>query len=83
MTELRIRAAEPQDADQVLALLPRLHAFPVHERRNPDDLWQHDAKQARAFFAGSAPECFIFVAAVDARPRNVLLVDALAVVMGA
>ena len=62
MSDIQLRLAEAGDEAQVLALLPRLHAFPVHERRNPDDLWQHDAAQAKAHFAGTAPDCFVFVA---------------------
>ena len=68
MTDIQLRLAEDRDEAQVLALLPRLHAFPVHERRNPKDLWQHDAAHAKAHFAGEATDCFIFVA--DAAPTE-------------
>ena len=63
---ISIRFAEPRDEAQVLALMPRLHAFPIHERRRSGDLWEGDAELACRHLAGEAPEAFLFVA--DATP---------------
>ncbi|MEM6708514.1 MAG: GNAT family N-acetyltransferase [Pseudomonadota bacterium] len=65
---IEFRFAEQRDEAQVLALLPRLHAFPVHERRNPRDLWVHDAETAKKLLHGNAPASFLIVA--DASPKE-------------
>ncbi|MEM1434130.1 MAG: GNAT family N-acetyltransferase [Pseudomonadota bacterium] len=63
---IRIRFAEPKDEAQIVALMPRLHAFPIHERRRSGDLWEGDARLAVQHLAGAAPHVFLYVA--DATP---------------
>ena len=60
-----IRAANNNDAEQALALLPALADFEVPKARNPDHLWQGDAKLLKQFFVGETPDTEALVA-VDA-----------------
>lgn len=64
--EIDIRPARATDEAQVAVLVPRLHAFPIHERRHSKDLWEGDAKLVQQVLAGRAPQAFLFVA--DASP---------------
>ena len=60
-----IRAAIADDKTQAMALLPELADFTVPDYRNPDHLWQGDAKLLEQFFSGSTPDTEALVA-VDA-----------------
>ena len=64
-----IRPGIPEDADAVLALMPRLADFDVPETRNPTHLWKDDAALFRKWVAGEA-ECLVHVA--DDENGNVL-----------
>lgn len=57
-----IRTAVLQDQPQALALLPELADFEVPANRNPDHLWQGDAKLLKQFFAGDTPNSEALVA---------------------
>lgn len=59
---LAIRPATRDDAAPILALLPRLAAFDVPPRRDPNHLWHDDAELLRAWIEGSAPQCEVIVA---------------------
>lgn len=60
-----IRPALNVDAQQAMALLPALADFKVPSYRNPDHLWQGDARLLEQFFAGNTPNTHALVA-VDA-----------------
>lgn len=57
-----IRTAINDDAQQALALLPALTDFEVPQYRNPDHLWQGDAKLLKQFFSGDTPDTHALVA---------------------
>lgn len=57
-----IRSAENDDAKQALALLPALADFDVPQYRNPDHLWQGDAKLFEQYLAGDTPDTHALVA---------------------
>lgn len=59
-----VRGAVPSDGDAMLALMPRLAAFDVPDRRNPDDLWRDDAKLLVRWLDGEE-ECLVHVAVTD------------------
>lgn len=62
-----VRDAVGEDADAILALMPRLASFDVPESRNPADLWRSDAAMFKRWLDGEAPECFVHVAVDDAQ----------------
>ena len=57
----KIRDANREDGEAMLALMPRLAAFNVPEGRDPDDLWRDDAKLMRRWIAGEE-DCLVHVA---------------------
>jgi ribosomal protein S18 acetylase RimI-like enzyme len=59
----QIRPATANDLDAMLALFPRLAAFELPSERIPEDLWRGDAELLRAWSAGAAPQCLVYVAA--------------------
>ena len=63
---IAIRAANAQDLDAMLALMPRLAAFDLPSTRVPEHLWMHDRDLVAQWAAGDAPHCFVFVAERDA-----------------
>ena len=60
--EYTIRSITNSDAQQALALLPSLADFELPEGRNPDDLWQGDAKLLKEMLGGKAPNTHALVA---------------------
>lgn len=60
----KIRAAGKADGDAMLALMPRLADFNVPASRNPEHLWQDDAKLLRRWLADEE-ECLVHVAEDD------------------
>ena len=60
-----IRDATSDDADGMLALLPRLADFDIPKRREPRHLWQDDEKLLRRWIAGTADGCLVQVATDD------------------
>jgi ribosomal protein S18 acetylase RimI-like enzyme len=60
-----IRAAKPEELEQIIALYPRLSAFDIPERRNPDDLWMGDAELVKAWANGDTHDIIILVASND------------------
>ena len=69
MNDFRVRPGRPDDAEAVLALMPRLADFDVPSRRNPEHLWKDDAALFRQWVAGEV-ECIVHVA--DDADGNVL-----------
>ncbi len=63
--EYTIRAATPTDLDEMLALFPRLAAFELPPKRNPEDLWLGDADLLRRWSNGLAPQVLVHVAVDD------------------
>ena len=59
---LSIREAFPADREGIRALLPRLAAFEIPARRNPEDLWRGDERVLLAWLDGGVPEGFAHVA---------------------
>jgi ribosomal protein S18 acetylase RimI-like enzyme len=59
----QIRPATAADVDQILELFPRLAAFELPAKRSAEDLWRGDAELLRAWGAGAAPQCLVYVAA--------------------
>ena len=57
-----LRAATSADADQILALFPRLAAFDMPPQRSAEDLWRSDAELLRRWSTGDMPQCLVFVA---------------------
>lgn len=57
-----IRNAQAADGEQILALMPRLAEFDIPASRNPQHLWQDDAKLLRRWLDGGADDCLVQVA---------------------
>jgi ribosomal protein S18 acetylase RimI-like enzyme len=64
---VQIRRAASDDAEAIMALMPRLAAFDVPESRNPVDLWRSDAAMFQRWLDGEAAECLVHVAVDDAQ----------------
>lgn len=64
---VNVRRAASEDADAILALMPRLAAFDVPKSRNPVDLWRSDAAIFQRWLDGEAAECLVHVAVDDAQ----------------
>ena len=62
----RLRMATSADAEDMIRLLPRLAAFPIPDRRQPEDLFQGDSKTVRHWSKGDLPSCFAVVAEGEA-----------------
>lgn len=62
---VQVRRAASDDADAILALMPRLAAFDVPKSRNPLDLWRSDAAMFQRWLDGEVAECFVHVAVDD------------------
>ena len=60
-----VRTATREDAESVLALMPRLADFDVPKSRVAAHLWMHDAAMFRRWLDGSAEHCFVLVAETD------------------
>lgn len=60
--EYNIRPALPKDEESIAALLPSLAGFKVPDNRNPDDLWQGDAKLLAQALAGTVVNSHVIVA---------------------
>jgi len=54
-TQPRVITPGPEHRPGLLELLPRLAAFDLPKRRNPEDLWQGDAKLLENWYAGKEP----------------------------
>jgi ribosomal protein S18 acetylase RimI-like enzyme len=61
VSNFSIRPGTPDDAEAVLALMPRLAAFDVPETRDPVHLWRDDAVLFRRWVDGEV-ECLVHVA---------------------
>ena len=59
--ERRIRSAEMEDQNRMVALLPELADFDVPASRNPRHLWEGDGELLAKVLAGGAPKTFIDV----------------------
>lgn len=70
-----IRAASPADVEPMLALFPRLAAFPLPPERRAEHLWEGDADLLRRWTTGVVPQCLVYVA-VDPDDRIVGVVMA-------
>lgn len=57
-----VSAAQPDQLDEILALLPRLADFEIPERRRPTELWHGDAELARKWASGELEESVFEVA---------------------
>lgn len=62
MSLYQIRLATIADADDIIALLPRLADFDVPPARNPDHLWQGDRELVLAWQQGNKPQVHAWVA---------------------
>lgn len=62
---VRLRPGRPDDAEAILALMPRLAAFDVPASRDPEHLWMHDAAMLRRWATGEATDCFVQVAEAE------------------
>ena len=62
LTEIIIRRAQAKDYPAIDALLPQLTDFEIPAKRNPDDLWQGDAKLAKQVLDGHTTQSFVEVA---------------------
>lgn len=57
-----IRSATRDDIDAAMALMPRLAAFDVPARRNPEHLWKSDAALLESLLTGGRNNAFALVA---------------------
>jgi ribosomal protein S18 acetylase RimI-like enzyme len=60
-----VRAATVEDGGGMLALMPRLAAFPVPTTRDPEHLWRHDAALLERWLAEQREDCRVHVAVED------------------
>ena len=58
-----LRSAKPDDTPALRDLLPRLAGFDVPKCRQPDDLWQGDARLMEKVLSGGANNSHVIVAA--------------------
>ena len=56
---VNIRDALPEDADAMLALMPRLADFDIPPGRQADHLYNDDAKLLQRWAAGNANDCLV------------------------
>jgi ribosomal protein S18 acetylase RimI-like enzyme len=56
---VKIRDALPEDADAMLALMPRLADFDIPAGRQADHLYNDDAKLLQLWAAGNASDCLV------------------------
>jgi len=61
-SDLVIRHATVQDGPAMLALLPRLAAFDVPQRRSSEELWRGDERVLQRWLAGAEADCIVLVA---------------------
>lgn len=61
----RVRAATVADGEAIRALLPRLAAFDLPERRIPDDLWRVDEQRLQRWLDGDVKDYLAHVAVDD------------------
>lgn len=57
-----IRPATAKDGDKLYALLPRLAAFQLPNKRKPEHTYAGDGKMLKKWIAGQHPEAFVYVA---------------------
>ena len=60
--QFTVRPAQPDQADQILALLPRLADFQIPSRRQPEELWTGDSQLVHKWAAGNLPDSVFEVA---------------------
>ncbi len=60
--DYRIRNATAADEQTLVELMPRLADFAVPQNRNPQDLWQGDARLLKKALTGEAPDTHTLVA---------------------
>ena len=65
MKEATIRPAMESDREGLLALIPSLADFDLPPTRNPDHLWQSDAKLVEKHLDGASDKTILLVADVD------------------
>jgi ribosomal protein S18 acetylase RimI-like enzyme len=63
---VRIRDAQPEDGEAMLALMPRLADFDLPAGRAAEELYSDDARLMHSWLAGSADDCLVQVAVDDA-----------------
>jgi len=64
--------ATPHDSAELIALLPRLGAFPRPEHRSRDSIHQGDKRVIRRWIDGGEPDCAIVVARGNDADRTLL-----------
>jgi len=60
--QFSVRDALPGDREALRAMLPRLAAFDLPSRRQPEHLWRGDEQILLGWLAGSEPRCMVHVA---------------------
>ena len=58
----KIRFATSEDGEKMYAMLPRLAAFQLPNKRTPKDTYSGDAKMLRKWIDGEEHDCFVYVA---------------------
>jgi len=71
-----IREGTPQDATQIVALLPRLADINVPEYRVPEHLWHGDRSMIQQWARGERPEVEVAIATVDDDVVGIAVVSA-------
>ncbi len=61
-SDVKVEKAHPAQLQEMLCLFPRLAAFPLPERRVPEDLWAGDAKLLEKWAKGDLGEAIVLVA---------------------
>lgn len=65
-------ATPPHDGPDLIALLPRLGAFPRPQHRSRDSIHQGDERIIRRWIDGGEPDCAIVVAREDDAHRTLM-----------
>ena len=68
----QVHDATLEDGPDLIALLPRLGAFPRPEHRAHDQIHESDARVIRRWLEGGEPDCAIHVARDDDTARTLL-----------
>ena len=73
--DIEIRPAVADDADAMLAILPRLATPDLPPSRNPEDLWMSDAERLKQWRDGDVEHVRIQVATADGTVAGLAMVS--------
>jgi len=70
----RVREATVEDIEPIRALLPRLAAFELPQRRSPEDLWRGDEEMLLRWVDGREPSLYSWIAVSEDSVLGVVVI---------